>query len=37
MNVKAEAYQQFNQAAIVDKLITSMPEIVRRWPRRWPM
>ena len=29
MNVKAEAYQQFNQAAIVDKLITSMPEVVR--------
>jgi flotillin len=27
--VKAEAYQQFNQAAIVDKLITGMPEIVR--------
>jgi len=29
MNVKAEAYQQFNQAAIVDKLIGSMPEIVK--------
>jgi flotillin len=29
MNVKAEAYQQFNQAAIVDKLITNMPEVVR--------
>jgi flotillin len=29
MNVKAEAYQEFNQAAIVDKLISSMPEIVR--------
>jgi flotillin len=29
MNVKAEAYQEFNQAAIVDKLITSMPEIVK--------
>jgi flotillin len=29
MNVKAEAYQEFNQAAIVDKLITNMPEIVR--------
>ncbi len=29
MNVKAEAYQQFNQAAIVDKLIGSMPEVVR--------
>jgi flotillin len=29
MNVKAEAYQEFNQAAIVDKLISSLPEIVR--------
>ena len=29
MNVKAEAYQEFNQAAIVDKLIGSMPEVVR--------
>jgi flotillin len=29
MNVKAEAYQQFNQAAIVDKLITGMPEVAR--------
>src|SRR5579863_8996859 len=29
MNVKAEAYQEFNQAAIVDKLISNMPEIVR--------
>jgi flotillin len=29
MNVKAEAYQQYNQAAVVDKLITSLPEIVR--------
>ena len=29
MNVKAEAYQEFNQAAIVDKLITGMPEVVR--------
>jgi flotillin len=29
MNVKAEAYQQFNQAAIVDKLIGSLPEVVR--------
>src|SRR6185437_3450910 len=28
-NVKAEAYQEFNQAAIVDKLITAMPEVVR--------
>jgi flotillin len=29
MNVKAEAYLEFNQAAIVDKLISNMPEIVR--------
>ncbi len=29
MNVKAEAYQEFNQAAIVDKLITNMPDVVR--------
>src|SRR5207248_10057748 len=29
MNVKAEAYQEFTQAAIVDKLITGMPDIVR--------
>lgn len=29
MNVKAVAYQEWNQAAVVDKLITSMPEIVR--------
>ena len=29
MNIKAEAYQEFNQAAIVDKLITGMPEIVK--------
>ena len=29
MNVKAEAYQEYNQAAVVDKLISSMPEIIR--------
>lgn len=29
MNVKAEAYQQYNQAAVVDKLISGLPEIVR--------
>ena len=29
MNVKAEAYQEYNQAAVIDKLFTSMPEIVR--------
>src|SRR3984893_9867861 len=29
MNVKTEAYQEYNQAAVVDKLFTNMPEIVR--------
>ena len=29
MNIKAEAYQEYNQAAVVDKLITNMPEVVR--------
>jgi len=29
MNVKAEAYQQYNQAAVIDKLFTNMPEVVR--------
>ena len=29
MNVKAEAYQEWNQAAVVDKLLTGMPEVVR--------
>ncbi len=29
MNVKAAAYQEYNQAAIADKLITMMPEVVR--------
>jgi len=29
MSVKAEAYQEWNQAAVVDKLITGMPEIAR--------
>jgi flotillin len=29
MNVKAEAYQEYNQAAVVDKLISMMPQIVR--------
>jgi flotillin len=29
MNVKAEAYQEYNQAAVVDKLITSLPDVVR--------
>src|ERR1051326_1014205 len=26
MNVKAEAYQEWNQAAVVDKLITGLPD-----------
>ncbi len=29
MNVKAEAYQEWNQAAVLDKLITGLPEVVR--------
>jgi len=29
MNVKATAYQEWNQAAVVDKLMTQMPEVVR--------
>ena len=29
MNVKAEAYQEYNQAAVIDKLITNMPEIIK--------
>src|SRR3989441_5815748 len=29
MNVKAEAYQGWNQAAVVDKLITGLPDVVR--------
>jgi flotillin len=29
MGVKAEAYQEYNQAAIIDKLLTGMPEVVR--------
>ena len=29
MNVKAEAYQEYNQAAVIDKLFTNMPEMVR--------
>jgi flotillin len=29
MNVKASAYQEWNQAAVVDKLMTQMPEIAR--------
>src|ERR1700756_4520700 len=29
MNVKAEGYQEWTQAAVVDRLINSMPEVVR--------
>jgi flotillin len=29
MNVKAEAFQEYNQAAVLDKLITQLPEVVR--------
>lgn len=29
MQLKATAYQEYNQAAILDKLVTSMPEVVR--------
>ncbi|MGO9777203.1 MAG: flotillin family protein [Terracidiphilus sp.] len=29
MSVKAEAYQQWNQAAVVDKLLTNMADVVR--------
>src|SRR6201984_1538343 len=29
MNVKAEAYQEYNQAAVIDRLFTAMPEVVR--------
>jgi len=28
MNVKAQAYQEYNQAAVIDKLITSLPAVV---------
>jgi flotillin len=29
MNVKAEAYQEYNQAAVVDRLLANMPELVK--------
>ena len=29
MNVKAEAYQEYNQAAVIDRLFTCMPEVVK--------
>ena len=28
MNVKAEAFQEYNQAAVIDKLLTGLPEVV---------
>jgi len=29
MNVKAAAFQEYNQAAVIDKLLSQLPEIVR--------
>jgi flotillin len=29
MNVKAEAFQEYNQAAVIDKLLSQMPEIMQ--------
>src|SRR5499425_2965472 len=29
MNVKAEAYQEYNQAAVIDKLLTGLPDVVK--------
>jgi len=29
MNVKAEAYQEWNQAAVVDRLISSLPDVMK--------
>jgi flotillin len=29
MNVKAEAFQEYNQAAVVDRLFASKPEVVK--------
>ena len=29
MSVKAEAFQEYNQAAVVDKLLTSLPQVVQ--------
>jgi flotillin len=29
MNIKAEAFQEYNQAAVLDKLLTGLPEVVR--------
>src|SRR5256886_2544264 len=29
MNIKAEAFQEYNQAAVIDKLFTGLPDVVR--------
>ena len=29
MNVKAEAFQEYNQAAVIDKLLTGLPDVVK--------
>jgi flotillin len=29
MNIKAEAFQEYNQAAVIDKLLTGLPDVVR--------
>jgi flotillin len=29
MNVKAEAFQEYNQAAVIDKMLTGLPEVIR--------
>src|SRR5260370_30419732 len=29
MNVKAEAFQEYNHAAVIDKLFTGLPDVVR--------
>ncbi|MBA3916108.1 MAG: flotillin family protein, partial [Acidobacteriales bacterium] len=34
MNVKAEAFQEYNQAAVIDKLLTGLPEVVRAMAAR---
>ena len=36
MHQKAAAYQEYSQAAVLDKLITGMPEIVRALAQSWP-
>src|SRR5262249_7772563 len=29
MNIKAEAFQEYNQAAVIDKLLTGLPDVVQ--------